>query len=165
MPPRHDRRLFLTALPALALAGAALGGCALAPLADPPRVELVGLEGLPGEGMELRFLLRLRVQNSAPVDLAYDGVVVDLDLRGRRFASGVAPLQGTVPRYGEAVLAVPVTVSAIALARQLLDLTRGDAGARRERISYALSGRLGGGLFGGVRFSRSGEIDLGEVLR
>ncbi len=160
MPPRPARRLLLTAMPALLLSG-----CALAPLADPPRVELVGLEGLSGEGLELRFLLRLRVQNPAAVDLAYDGVVVDLDLRGRRFASGVAPVRGTVPRYGEAVIEVPVTVSAIAMARQLIDLTRADPGARRERITYALSGRLGGGLLGGARFSRSGEIDLGEVLR
>ena len=90
---RPDRRLALLAL-ALPFAG-----CALSPLADPLRVELAGLESLPGEGMELRFMVRLRVQNPNPSEVAYDGVALELDLRGQRFASGVAPLSGSVPRF------------------------------------------------------------------
>lgn len=133
-------------------------GCALSPFADPPRVQLAGIEGLPGEGLELRFALRLRVQNPNPEELAWDGISLELDLRGQSFASGVAPLAGRVPGYGEAVVTVPVSVSGFAIARQVLDLARGRG--PKDRVPYALRGRLGG-VMGGVRFASSGEVDLG----
>ena len=46
-------------------------------------------------------------------------------------------------------VAVPVTASAFALARQLLDFARDAQRGRTERITYALRGRLGGGMLGG----------------
>jgi LEA14-like dessication related protein len=156
-----SRRRLLQGLMVLPLG---LAGCALSPFADPLRAELVGLQSLPGEGLELRFLVRLRVQNPNDADLAYDGVAVDLDLRGARFASGVAPLQGRVPRFGEVVLAVPVTVSGLAMARQLLGLVReGEQQGRIGRVDYRLSGKLGGlGPLGSQagRFVSEGSIDL-----
>jgi hypothetical protein len=151
----NPRRLLL-ALPLLAL-----GGCALAPFADPLRVELAGLEALPGAGMELRFAVRLRVQNPNAAELGYDGVALDLDLRGQRFASGVAPLQGRLPRYGEVLLTVPVTVSGLSLARQALGLMReGEQRGRLGKVPYRLSGKLGGVGLAGARFESAGEIDL-----
>jgi hypothetical protein len=159
-----DRRDGLRRLGQLGLL-LALTGCAALTGAEPPRVSLVGVEPLQGEGMELRFAVKLRVQNRGPDPLRYDGVSLDLDLGGRGFGSGVAPLAGSVPGWGETLLVVPVSVSALAVARQILGLARGDPRHRRERISYALSGRLGGGPFGGARFSRSGEIDLGDLMR
>jgi LEA14-like dessication related protein len=150
------RRRLLLALPLLAVAG-----CAVSPLSDPPRVELAGIDALQGEGLELRFMLRLRVQNPNDADLAYDGISVDLDLRGKRFASGVAPIKGQVPRFGEAVLNVPVTAGGFAIARQMLDLLRqGQSGAGLGKVSYALRGKIGGAGLGGVRFEASGEVDL-----
>jgi LEA14-like dessication related protein len=151
---RPDRRLALLAL-ALPFAG-----CALSPLADPLRVELAGLESLPGEGMELRFMVRLRVQNPNPSEVAYDGVALELDLRGQRFASGVAPLSGSVPRFGEVVLAVPVTASGLALARQLIGLMREGERGRIGKVGYAMRGKLGGVGLGSARFESTGEIDL-----
>lgn len=151
-PPRR-RLLTLAALPWLA------AGCALSPFGDPPRVALVGLDSLPGEGLELRFAARIRVQNPNATELGFEGVSLELDLRGQSFASGVAPLAGRVPAYGETVLTVPLTVSAFALARQLVSLARqGDR--ERAKVSYALRGKLGG-LVSGARFDSRGEIDLG----
>lgn len=144
----------------LALVAAPLAGCALSPFADPLRVELVGFDGLPGEGMELRFLVKLRVQNPNDREMAYDGVALDLDLRGQRFASGVAPLSGTVPRYGETVLAVPVTASAIALARQMLSVLRESERGGVGKLAYALRGKLGGVGLTGARFESTGEFDF-----
>ena len=145
----------------LGLVVAPLAGCALSPFADPLRVELVGLEGLPGEGMELRFVVKLRVQNPNDREMAYDGIALDLDLRGQRFASGVAPLAGMVPRYGETVLAVPVTASAIALARQMLSVLReSEQRGRIGKLSYALRGKLGGVGLTGARFESTGEFDF-----
>lgn len=143
-----------------------LGACGSLLVDDPPRVDLVGLQGLPGEGLEVRFLARLRVQNPSTRVVSYEGVSLELDLRGQRFASGVAPLAGQVPGYGETVLEVPVSVSAFALARQILDLlSQAERGGRIERVAYALSGKLGGGAFGGTRFSTRGEVDLGRLAR
>jgi hypothetical protein len=160
-PPRTPGRrtwLSLAALSTLPLLGA---GCALSPLAEPPRVQLAGIDGLPGEGMELRFVVRLRVQNPNHFALDHDGVSLELDLRGQSFASGVAPLKGSVPRFGEGVLAVPVTVSGLAMARQLIDLVRQGSSGTSGKVPYVLRGRLGG-VLGGARFSARGEVDLGS---
>jgi hypothetical protein len=35
-----------------------------------------------------------------------------MDVEGKTFATGVADITGTVPRFGEAVITVPVTISA-----------------------------------------------------
>lgn len=157
MPTR--RALLAQAAPILLLP--ALTACANLPFAEPPRVDLVGLAPLPGEGMELRFALRLRVQNPGDQAIAYDGISLELDLRGAPFARGVAAVSGSVPRFGEALITVPVTVSGFTLARQILGLVReGERRGRLGRVGYALRGRLGGSVFGGQRFESSGEIDL-----
>ncbi|HKU70679.1 MAG TPA: Water stress and hypersensitive response domain-containing protein, partial [Burkholderiales bacterium] len=44
--------------------------CASLPDRDPVQVQVAGIEPLPGEGMEMRMLVKLRVQNpnNDPVD-------------------------------------------------------------------------------------------------
>ena len=37
-------------------------------------MNLAGIESLPSEGLELRFMLKLRVQNPGDAGLRYDGV-------------------------------------------------------------------------------------------
>ena len=53
---------------------ALLYGCASLTNLTAPRVNLAGIESLPGEGLELRFMLKLRVQNPGDASLRYDGV-------------------------------------------------------------------------------------------
>jgi len=126
-----------------------------------PRVHLAGIEGLPGEGLELRFMLKLRVQNPGDSDLHYDGVWIEIELRGQPLASGGAPVKGVVPRFGETVVMVPVTASGLSMARQAIDLLRRSQDAQGVGpVSYALRGRLGGIGLGGGSFESSGEIDL-----
>lgn len=133
-----------------------LAGCAGLPGQDPLNVSLAGLESLPGQGMEVRMAVKLRVQNpnDAPVD--FNGVAVTLELRGLDFASGVSDAQGTVPRFGETVLTVPVTVSAYALAKQALSFAAGE----RTKVDWVARGKLAGSGFGGMRFETKGEFDL-----
>ncbi|MDP3083631.1 MAG: LEA type 2 family protein [Rubrivivax sp.] len=127
-----------------------------------PRVDLAGIDSLPGEGFELRFMLKLRVQNPGDADLRYDGIWVELELRGQRLASGGAPVAGVVPRFGEALVLLPGTASGLSLARQLLSLLRGARdGSASGPVAYALRGRLGGAGWGGGDFESRGEIDLG----
>ena len=150
------RRLLMTCLSALVLTG--LSACASFGGREPVKVNVVAVEPLTGQGLELRFLVKLRVQNpnDAPVD--FDGIAIDLDVRGTDFASGVSDQRGTVPRFGELVLSVPVTVSASSVIKQALSFAMGS----REKLSYQLRGKLAGSGsgFGGLRFTSSGEMDL-----
>lgn len=133
-----------------------LSGCAALPGGEPPKVNFAGLESLSGEGMELRFTVKLRVQNPANAPLDIDGLSLNLAVRGMHFASGVSAVKTSVPRFGETVLSVPVTVPATALLRQAWAMT----GSREVRkIEFELSGRLGGGPFGGSHFASQGELD------
>ena len=127
----------------------ALAACASLTGREPLSVEVAGIEPLPSQGMEGRFLVKLRVQNPNETPVDFDGVSVSLDMRGSRLASGVSDVRGTVPRFGETVIAVPVTVPVTAMIRQALGFATGD----RTRLDYELRGRLGGPVFGGVGFS------------
>ena len=151
------RRRWLTVVGATVVAG-----CAGWSAGESLRVSVVGVETLPGEGMELRLLVKLRVQNAGETGIDFDGVALKLDLRGMSFASGVSAEHGSVPRFGECVVAVPVTISAAALLRQALSLVR-ERNRPTLRIDYVARGRLGGGWVGGRRFESAGEIDWPPV--
>jgi LEA14-like dessication related protein len=138
------------------LAVSALAACAGLGLREPVRVSLAGLEPLEGAGMEARFVARIRVQNPNEAPIAYDGLSVEVDLNGRSFASGVSDAVGEVPRFGEHVLELPVTVPASSIVRQILDLIKGD----RSKVTYRVHGFLHTGTFGRVPFDSAGEIDL-----
>ncbi len=146
---------------ALAAASMALTGCASLTGAEAVRVNVVGLEPLPGELMEARMAVKLRVQNPGDTAVDYDGISVELDVRGNSFASGVSPEKGSIPRFGEVLISVPVSVSALAVLRQVAGVASGNSS---NRIEYALRGRLAGSGFGGVRFSSNGEIELPKGL-
>ena len=151
-PATRRRRALLLAASLLAL-----GGCASLPDRDPIEVTVAGIESLPGEGMELRLLVKLRVQNPNDAAIDYDGAYVKLEVLGKTFATGVSDQAGSVPRFGEAVVVVPVTVSVLRMVRQVAGMLDGEpVGA----ISYEMSGKLHGGLFGTQRFSTRGEFRL-----
>ena len=157
----HDARalgaLFLVVLVSLILAG-----CASLMQREPVRINVVGLEPIPGEGMEMRFKVKLRVQNPNETAIDFDGLALDLDLNGKAFASGVSDRAGSVPSFGETLVEIPVSVSAIAVVRQALGVIEGDA---KAEVPYALRGRLAGGLLGGMRFSDSGTLKLPDPLK
>jgi LEA14-like dessication related protein len=147
-----NRRLFLLTVVALAMTG-----CASLPHKDPVQVTVAGVEGLPGEGMEVRMLVKLRVQNPNEAAINYTGVYVKLDVLGKTFASGVSDASGVVPGFGEAVVAVPVTVSVLRMVRQVMGMMDGQP---VDTIRYEMSGKLNGGLFGTERFESKGEFEL-----
>jgi len=142
----------------LLLATVLLSACASMPSRDPLQVTVAGVESIPGEGMELRLLVKLRVQNPNDTPLDFDGVSLNLDVMGRDFASGVSDQAGTVPRFGEAVIAVPVTVSLMRMARQVLGMLDGKP---VDKVTYEMSGKLhGASMFGTQRFTSKGEFEL-----
>jgi LEA14-like dessication related protein len=133
-----------------------LGGCASLPAFDPPRVTLAGIDSVAIEGMELRLRVALRVQNPNGIALDYDGIDVQLSLQGRGVARGVSDERGSVPRYGEAVVTLPVTISLMDLGRQALGILKGG----NSRLHYAIEGKLGSPLLGATRFHSQGEVAL-----
>ena len=135
-----------------------LAACAMLPFHDPPQVSVAGVESLEGEGMELRMLVKLRVQNPNDAPVEYDGVYLKLDVLDKTFASGVSDERGVVPRFGEALITVPVTVSTLNLVRQTLGMMID--GKRPEKLSYRLEGKLNGPMFGSTRFHSQGELPL-----
>ncbi|WP_439886368.1 LEA type 2 family protein [Pseudomonas sp. MBLB4123] len=147
-------RLLLHALLSLLLAGT-LSACGTLALRDPLRIDLVGLEPLPGQGLEMRFALKLRIQNPNDAALDYDGVALELEVNGQPLASGVSDQQGQVPRFGEALLSVPVSISAFSAMRQAWGAAGYQPG---QGLPYALSGKLAAGLFGTTRFEDQGVL-------
>jgi hypothetical protein len=135
-----------------------LAGCAFLPNRDPISIDVAGIDPLPGEGLELRLAVRVRIQNPNDTAIEYSGSALNLDLNGRKLASGVSDAVGTVPRYGEAVLVIPVTISALDMARQALNFTN-DRDRQRD-VSYTVRGKLEGGLFGTRRFTDEGTFEL-----
>ena len=150
-----DRRAFL-----LLVAAIVLGGCASLPHKDPLQVTVAGIESLPGEGMEVRMLVKLRVQNPNTAEIAYSGAYLEFEVQGRTFATGVSDQGGVIPPFGEAIVAVPVTVSVLRMVRQVAGMLDGEP---VDKISYQMSGKLSGGLFSNERFSVSGEFSLSQL--
>ena len=140
------------------VAALVLSACASMPSHDPLQVTVAGIESLPGEGMELRLLVKLRVQNPNDDPIEYNGVSLNLDVQGRSFASGVSDEAGTVPRFGEAIVTVPVTVSLMRMVRQVAGMLDGKP---VDKITYSMSGKLSGpGMFDTKRFGSTGEFDI-----
>ena len=134
-----------------------LNGCAGLLGGDPLRVSVAGIEPIDSQGLEMRFNVKLRVQNPNDSTVSFTGVSLDLELNGKPFASGVSDQGGTVPRFGETVVTVPLTVPAFAAVRQAFAFV---GGAQSGQIPYTLRGKLAGGLTGTTRFTDQGTLSL-----
>ena len=134
-----------------------LPACATLPGRESPQVTVAGVEPLPGEGMEVRMLVKLRVQNPNEAALEYDGVYLKLEVEGKTYATGISDERGVIPRFGEGVVEVPVTISALRAALNAYGLMRGGA---PDKIHYQAIGRFGGSVLGATSFSASGELAL-----
>lgn len=144
-------------LPWVFLIGLALAGCASLSDRDMPKVDVAGIEAMPSQGMELRLAVKLRILNPSDYTIEYNGLFVEMDVQGMNFASGVSNQSGTVPRYGETVISVPVTISALAMVRQVMGL------AGKERavpLTYEVRGKVAGPVFNTRRFTSHGEFKL-----
>lgn len=141
----------------------ALSGCANLTPRDPVRIDLVGMEPVPGQGLEMRFVVKLRVQNPNDTPIRYNGIALDLDINDQPLASGVSDQAGEIPRFSETVVSVPVTISAFSALRQAWGAT--SSRNTRAGIPYSVRGKLGGGFWGTVRFNDSGVLNLAEPVQ
>lgn len=139
----------------LLLLCATLGACSSLLPGDPPHIQVVGLEPLPGEGLEARFALALRIQNPNSRAIDYQGIAVDLQVNGQPLASGVSDQRGQIAGFAEQVIRVPVSISAFSLLRQAWGMANQQP---QQQLPYRLRGKLAGGWLGGARFDTSGEL-------
>jgi len=143
------RRLLIALIP-LAL----LAACAAGP--EPLRVNVASVERIDGASMELRFVARLRVQNSNDNPVEFTGASAELMLNGKTIGTGVSDGRGTVPRLGETFVNVPITVSALGEVRQAIGLY----GAPDRKLDTVLKGRLAGSRFDALGFEWRGELAM-----
>jgi LEA14-like dessication related protein len=141
----------------LVLASALVACVGLQPR-DPVQVSVADIESLPGEGMEIRMLVKLRVQNPNDAPIEYDGVYLKLDVLDKSFATGVSDERGSIPRFGESIISVPITISTLRMAAQALGIA--SSGGSFEKVSYKMEGKLGGSAFTSTRFQAQGELTL-----
>jgi Late embryogenesis abundant protein len=145
---------------ALVLAAMLLGACAAMQTRDPLQVTVAGIEPMQGQGMELRMLVKLRVQNPNDTPVDYNGVSVKIDVQGNTFATGVSDESGSVPRFGESIVSVPVTASAMRMVRGALGMMGGKGPPGTGKVSYSLTGKLHGPTFSSVTFETKGDLEL-----
>jgi LEA14-like dessication related protein len=139
---------------AIAVALTAFTGCSTLDARDPLQVSVAGIEPMQekGDGMELRLLVRLRVQNPNSTEITWDGAYVKVEVQDRTFATGVSDAAGTLPGFSETMVEVPVTIPMLRMVRHFIGMA-GDAPP--EQVHYAMSGKLGG-----HRFKATGEFSL-----
>lgn len=147
----------LMAVMVLAVAALTLQGCEIFQGRDPLQVSVLGIEPQESQGMELRMLVKLRVQNPNDTPIEYNGVALEMNVQGKTFATGVSDAGGTVPRFGEAVITVPVSVSAFHMLGQAFGLM---SGGGTGKISYEMKGKLNGSGFSSTHFRTQGEFNL-----
>lgn len=144
------RRLFIALMPLALLAACATPG------RTPLRVNVASVERIEGAAMELRFNARLRVQNANDGPVEFNGASAELQLNGKVIGTGVSDGRGFVPRFGEAFVNVPITVSALGDVRQAVGLY----GAPDRKLDTVLKGRLAGSNFDDLSFEWRGELAM-----
>ncbi|MDZ3990925.1 LEA type 2 family protein [Pseudomonas sp. Teo4] len=134
-----------------------LNACALFQPRDPLNISVIGIEPLPGQELEMRMAIKMRVQNPNESPMDFNGIALNLEVNGQPLAAGVSDQRGHIGRYDEAVIVVPVSVTAFSFLRQAYGLRKLDS---LQGLPYVLRGKLAGGLFGTVRFTDEGKLDL-----
>ena len=108
------------------LAGIALtlAGCAaLQPKLEAPAVAVNSVKVMPGQGLNVRFLIGLHVKNPNAIPLPIHGVNYTVALSGQPVVSGNTQDQPTIPAHGEQdveIEAVADLMNGLSLANSLL---------------------------------------------
>ena len=79
-------------------------------------------------------------------------------LLDRTLATGVSDQRGTVPRFGETIVAVPLTVSTLRVVLGALEVIGGNKSI--EKVNYRMQGKLDGVGWGSHKFQATGQLSL-----
>lgn len=134
-----------------------LSACALFQARDPLNISVIGIDPLPGQDLELRMAVKIRVQNPNETPVDFNGIALNLEVNDQPLAAGVSDQRGHIGRYDEAMIVVPVSITAFAFLRQAYGLSRVES---LQGLPYVLRGKLASGPLGTVRFTDKGKLDL-----
>lgn len=139
-----------------------LGACALVAVREPLSVTIADLKPTEIGVLEQQYAMKVRVLNPNDADIAFDGVVFDLEINGVPFAKGVTDQASVIPRFGEALIDVRLVSGLQNILRQIDELAKGE----RTSLSYRIKGRLYYATgFGFLSFDSSGEILLPQEAK
>ncbi len=119
---------------------------------EPPEVFVADLAPLGGGLFEQRVRIDLRVRNPNGFDLEAEGIDVQLDINGERFARALGNEAFTVPRLGEAVVPLEASTTLVGLMHQVLRMSE------RRELAYSLRGKIHLGGLRTVSFERTAEL-------
>jgi len=150
---------YLSFFVGLALSALSLAGCAgVGKTLEPPRVTLANIEVEEVKAFETVFRIELRVFNTNDIPIEIEGIDCELELNGRKFATGVSKVEKEIPSYGTDTVPITLYSSVLDMVRGVLNLPG------KEKLQYKVSGhvRLGGGplLPSVVPFKSEGEVAL-----
>ena len=128
---------------------------------ESPRITLANFNVQEIKIFESVFTIEMRVFNTNEVPLEIKGLNCDLELNGKRLATGVANVQINIPSYETAL--IPMTLYSSVL--DVVTVLRGLA--KTEKLEYKLTGRLrlGKGVMPStIPFKSTGEMPLKEFI-
>ena len=130
---RHALHIFLLSGVLMTL----WAGCAgLGESLKPPHMNISAIQVMEIRPFEAVFRVRLRAFNTNDVVIDIKGIKCELEINGRRFATGVSDTRTKIPPYQTATLPVDVYSS-------VLDIVRGlPALADKEGLRYTLKGHV-----------------------
>src|SRR5688500_9809941 len=150
-PGTRWRRLVM-----LGLCGLALGGCAMVPRLEAPKLSVVSMTMQSADIFSQRLQLRMRVMNPNARELPIKGISYRIEVNDAELGRGLTNTPFVVPAMGEAEFDVQVTANlAGALARLL--------GRRsQDSLQYRLVGEvaLSSGFLRRIPFDERGSVKL-----
>lgn len=122
-----------------------LAGCAaLQPKLEAPTVAVNSVKVMPGQGLNLRFLIGLHVQNPNSIPLPIRGVNYTVALANQQVVSGNTQNQPTIPARGSQdveIEAVADLMNGLSLANALL------SNPLQQEVPYAVKASVDVGAF------------------
>jgi LEA14-like dessication related protein len=139
-----------------------LSGCAgFGKRLETPRITLSNFNVQEIKIFESVFTIEMRVFNTNEVPLEIKGLDCDLELNGKRLATGVVNVNINIPSYETALIPMTLYSSVLDVMRVLRGL------AKTEKLEYKLTGRLRlgkGAMPSTIPFKSTGELPLKELV-
>jgi LEA14-like dessication related protein len=108
------------------------------------------------EGLTQHLRVELLVSNPNDFDIPLTGLKFGMQMNGLNFAEGLSNQRVDIPRLGRAMVPVEVTVSVLAVMKQI------QAVQKKNGVDYRVAGTayLDHVLLPSVDFDRQGKVDL-----
>jgi len=135
-----------------------LSGCAgWGKRLESPRITLSNFNVQEIKIFESVFSIEMRVFNTNDTPMEIKGLNCDLELNGKRLATGVTNVKINIPSYDTAIIPMTLYSSVLDVVNVLRSL------AKTEKLEYTLTGRLRlgkGAMPSTIPFKSTGELPL-----